>query len=115
MENLLTLTNLGWLLTAVVVVMMAKGVIGKLTGSAEMVGNFSFMKLQDYRVAVGVGELVALVLLLIPATSLYGAVLLACFMSGAAALHLSLMGGSKVSVPVLVGALAILAHLLRTL
>jgi len=36
-------------------------------------------------------------------------------MSAAVALHLSLMGGAKVTAPVMVGALAILAHILRTI
>jgi uncharacterized membrane protein YphA (DoxX/SURF4 family) len=115
MENLLTIQNLGWLLTAVTVVMMAKGVLGKIMGSTEMVGNFNYMKLSNHRVAVGVGELVGLLLLVYPATSAYGAILIACFMSGAVALHLSLMGGNKTYVPVLVGSLAILSHILRTI
>jgi len=115
MENLLTLEMLGWLLTAVVTFMLGKGAIGKVIGTAEMVGNFNYMKLSQYRVAVGITELVALLLLITPGLTLYGAVLIACCMSGAVALHLSLMGGAKVSAPVIVGALAVLAHLLRTL
>lgn len=115
MENLLTLEMVGWLLTIVVTVMLGKGAIGKVAGSAEMVGNFNYMKLSEYRIAVGSVELLGLVLLLIPGLSLYGAVLIACVMSAAVALHLSLMGGAKVSAPVMVGALAILAHILRTI
>lgn len=113
MENLLTLEMLGWLLTIVVTVMLGKGAIGKVAGSAEMVGNFNYMKLAQYRVAVGAVELFALLLLITPGLTLYGAVLIACIMSAAVALHLSLMGGAKVSAPVMVGALAILAHIDR--
>lgn len=115
MENLLTLEMLGWLLTIATFVMLGKGAIGKVMGTAEMVGNFNYMKLAEYRVAVGVAELLGLVLLATPGLSLYGAVLIACLMTAAVALHLSLMGGAKVSAPVVVGALAILSHLLRVL
>lgn len=114
MENLLTLEMVGWLLTIVTVIMLGKGAVGKVMGTAEMVGNFNYMKLTDYRVSVGVVELLGLVLLVIPGLSLYGAVLIACTMSAAVALHLSLMGGAKVSAPVIVGVLALLSHILRT-
>jgi hypothetical protein len=115
MENLLTLEMLGWLLTVVVTVMLGKGAIGKVMGTPEMVGNFNYMKLSEYRVAVGVTEIIALLLLITPGVTLYGAVLIACTMSAAVALHLSLMGGAKVSAPLIVGVLALLAHILRTL
>ncbi len=113
MENLLTLETLGWLLTIVTVVMLGKGAVAKVMGTAEMVGNFNYMKLSDYRVTVGIIELLGLLLLVVPSLSLYGAVLIACTMSAAVALHLSLMGGAKVSAPVIVGVLALLAHILR--
>jgi uncharacterized membrane protein YphA (DoxX/SURF4 family) len=80
-----------------------------------MVGNFAYMKLEKYRLHTGVGELLGALLLLIPVTSLYGAILIACFMSGAVALHLSLMGGAKTNFPMLVGLTAVLGYILRTL
>lgn len=115
MENLLTLEMLGWLFTVITLVLLGKGAIGKVVGSAEMVGNFTYMKLSDYRVTVGVVELLGLALLVTPGLTLYGAVLIACTMSAAVALHLSLMGGVKVSAPIIVGVLALLSHVLRTL
>jgi hypothetical protein len=72
------------------------------------------MKLENIRVATGVGELLAAVLLVIPATSLYGAVLMSCFMSGAIALHLSLMGGNKTYIPFLVGVAAVVGYILTS-
>jgi hypothetical protein len=72
------------------------------------------MKLENIRVATGVGELLAAVLLVIPATSLYGEVLMSCFMSGAIALHLSLMGGNKTYIPFLVGVAAVVGYILTS-
>jgi hypothetical protein len=80
-----------------------------------MVGNFAFMKLEKYRLVTGLGELLAVVLLLIPMTSLFGAILISCFMSAAVVMHLSLMGGNKTYVPILVGVFALIGHFLRVI
>lgn len=106
---------IGWALTAVVAVMLGKGAVEKLIGTQEMVGNFAFMKLEKYRVLTGVGELLGVILLAIPSTSLYGMVLITSFMSAAVVLHLSLMGGAKTQIPLLLGLGAVLSYLLRTL
>ena len=115
MGNLLTLVNVGWLFTVVVAFMLGKSAVGKLMGSAEAVGNFNYMKLAKYRMAVGAAEAIGVVMLIIPGLTLLGAVTIACLMTAAVALHLSLMGGAKVTAPIVVGVLAILAHLLRSL
>lgn len=109
------LTIIGWVLTAVVAAMLGKGAIEKLIGTQEMVGNFAYMKLEKYRVLTGVGELLGVILLLFPITSLYGMVLVTSFMSAAVVLHLSLMGGAKTYLPILIGVLAVLSHVLRTI
>ena len=108
------LSIIGWVLTLVVTVMLGKGAIEKLIGTKEMIGNFEFMKLEKYRVLTGVGELLGVVLLLFPMTSLYGMVLFTSFMSAAVVLHLSMMGGAKTQVPIILGVLAVLGHVLRT-
>lgn len=104
---------IGWTISALTALFLAKGAIDKIRGTQEMVGNFAYMKLEKLRVATGVGELFAALLLLCPVLSLYGAFLIACFMSGAIALHLSLMNGVKTWIPFLVGIGAVLGHLLR--
>lgn len=109
------LTIIGWALTAIVAAMLGKGAIEKLIGTQEMVGNFAYMKLEKYRVLTGVGELLGIILLLFPMTSLYGMVLITSFMSAAVVLHLSLMGGAKTHLPLLIGVLAVLSHVLRTI
>lgn len=108
------LAIIGWALTAVVAVMLGKGAIEKIIGTDEMVGNFAFMKLEKYRVMTGIGELLGVILLSIPMTSLYGMVLVTSFMSAAVVMHLSMMGGAKTQVPLIVGLLSVLSHVLRT-
>lgn len=112
---MITLSLIGWLLTGIVTIFLGKGAIEKLIGTQEMVGNFAYMKLEKYRIPTGVGELLGVVLLAIPMTSLYGMVLIVSFMSAAVSLHLSLMNGAKTYVPFLVGILSVLSYILRTI
>jgi uncharacterized membrane protein YphA (DoxX/SURF4 family) len=107
------LSIIGWVLSVITALFLGKGAIEKLIGTKEMVGNFAYMKLDKYRVVTGLGELLGVVLLLIPATSLFGAILIASFMSAAVVMHLSLMGGAKTYVPIIVGLLALAGHFLR--
>jgi len=106
---------IGWALSVITGLFLAKGAIDKIVGTKEMVGNFAFMKLEKYRLFTGVGELLAVVLLLIPATSLFGAILIASFMSAAVVMHLSLMGGNKTYVPILVGVFSLIGYFLRVM
>lgn len=108
------LTIIGWILSIGTALFLGKGAFDKIRGTQEMVGNFSYMKLEKFRIPVGVGELVAAILLLIPGLQLIGAGLIACFMSGAVALHLSLMNGAKTSIPAAVGIAAVLGYILTT-
>ena len=109
------LTIIGWVLSAAVAAMLGKGAIEKIIGTQEMVGNFAYMKLEKYRILTGVGELLGVILLLFPMTSLYGMVLITSFMSAAVVLHLSLMGGTKTYMPIILGLLAVISHVLRTI
>jgi uncharacterized membrane protein YphA (DoxX/SURF4 family) len=106
---------IGWALSVATGLFLGKGAIEKIIGTKEMVGNFAYMKLEKYRLLTGIGELLAVVLLLIPMTSLFGAILIASFMSAAAVMHLSLMGGAKTYIPILVGVTGLLGHFLRAI
>ena len=112
---MITLSLIGWLLTGIVTIFLGKGAIEKIIGTQEMVGNFAYMKLEKYRVPTGLGELLGVILLAIPMTSIYGMVLITSFMSAAVALHLSLMNGAKTYIPVIVGILSVIAYILRTI
>ena len=113
MKNLLTLKNLGWLFTAVVVIMLGKAGLSKIIATQEMVGNFEYLKMTPYLGLVGVLEVAAVIALAIPRTSLYGAILVSCIMSGALSVHLSCMGGQNVILPFLIGVCAWAGHCLR--
>lgn len=113
MKKYLTFKNLGWILTAIVVFMLGMSGVSKVMGTQEMVDNFTYVNLLPYLTIVGVAELVGVILLIIPRTSEYGALILSSIMSAAAAVHLSYMGGDKVIVPILLGILAWSAHCMR--
>ena len=108
-----TTAIVGWVLTAVVAFFLGKSGFDKIRGTAEAVGNFAYMKLEKYRVAVGVAEMLGAALLVTPGLSAYGMIVIVSLMTAATALHLSLMGGQKAWLPVLVGIGAGLAHLLK--
>ncbi len=109
------LSIIGWALSIATALFLGKGAIEKLIGTQEMVGNFAYMKLEKYRVLTGVGELLGVVLLLVPGLSIFGAILIASFMSAAAVMHLSLMGGAKTSIPIMIGVAGLLGHFLRVI
>ena len=114
MKKYLTLKNLGWLLTAIVTIMLGMSGLTKITSAEQQVTNFTAMNLLPYMALVGVMEVVGVITLCIPRTSIYGAVILSSVMSGAVALHVALMGGSGLFVPVILGSMAWAGHCLRT-
>ena len=113
MVKYLNSKNLGWFFTVLVFVMLSIPAVSKVLATDEMVGNFEFMKLTPYLSTVGLLEIIGLILLVIPKTSIYGAILISCMMSGALALHLSLMGGAKIAIPILIGVFTWLSYCLR--
>ena len=114
MKKYLTLKNLGWLLTAMVSFVLLMSGVSKITGAQEMVDNFTFMNLLPYLALLGVVEVAGVIMLIIPKTSMYGAVLLSSYLSGAVAIHLSMMGGEGVFVPFILGLTVWSAHCLRS-
>jgi hypothetical protein len=114
MKKYLTLKNLGWLLTILVSVMLGSSALSKLLGSDEMIKNFTFMNLLPYLDLLGMVELAGVILLVIPKTSMYGAVLLSSYLSGAVAIHLSMMGGQGIFLPIILGVVVWTSHCLRT-
>jgi hypothetical protein len=112
MTKHLTTKNFGWLITGILIFMLGQSIIGKFDGS--MTSNFQFMHLENYMIGIAIAEIVGLGLLVYPRTSIFGAVLISCLMSGAAALHLSLMGGNMIIMPIAMGVLSWLSHCLRS-
>lgn len=113
MKKYLTLKNLGLLVLFFAVFLLVNSGLDKILGTPEMIQGFEFFKMPQYRIWVGIGELVAAGLLIYPKTMCYGATLVTCFMSGALTIHLSYMGGQGAVFPVLVGVLAWASYYLR--
>lgn len=105
MKSLLTLKNLGWLLTAIASILILKSGLSKIVGTTDMVNGFKFFNLSDYMSLIGFAEVLSVIGLYFKITSKYSVIAITSLMSGAAAIHLSLMGGSGLMFPVLVGVL----------
>ena len=113
LSSLITTKNIGLGLNLFVFLVLGLGGINKIVGTTEMVNNFTFMNLLPYIEFIGIIEVVSVILLLIPRTSLYGAVLVGSIMSAAVALHLSLMGGDNITGPLMLGSFAWVGYFLR--
>jgi len=113
MKKYITLKNLGWMLIALVTIMLGMSGVSKVMGTEEMVQNFTFTNLLPYLQLVGISELIGVGLLIYPVTSKYGALLLSSIMAGAVVVHLSFMNGDGVMIPILLGLFAWSGHCLR--
>lgn len=111
-ETLLTWSTLGWVLSALVTFMMLMSGVSKIVGTAEMVGNFEYMKLTPYLLMVGLMEVIGGIMLMVPRLSRYGAVLVASVMSAAVCMHLSLSIPNTMT-PVVLGSMALMGYFLR--
>lgn len=82
-----------WLLRLVVVVILLQTLYFKFTASEESVYIFSALGIEPYgRIGTGIAELIAVILILIPRTSLFGAIMGCGVMVGAVFAHLFLLG-----------------------
>lgn len=113
LSSLLTTKNIGLGLNLFVFLILGLGGVNKIVGTTEMVNNFTFMNLLPYIEFIGIIEIISVILLLIPRTALYGAVLVGSIMSAAVALHLSLMGGDNITGPLMLGSFAWVGYFLR--
>ena len=91
MKNLPTVIYWGARLVAAII--MFQTLFFKFSGAPESVYIFTTVGMEPWgRIAVGMLELVAALLLLIPATAWVGGVLALGLMSGAVGMHLTLLG-----------------------
>ncbi|MBY0373369.1 MAG: hypothetical protein K2Q23_05200 [Bryobacteraceae bacterium] len=82
-----------WSLRVVAALILLQTLFFKFTGARESVYIFSTLGLEPWgRIGSGVAELVASVLLLIPSTALFGALLSMGVISGAIIAHLTVLG-----------------------
>jgi len=84
-----------WVLQVVVAIILAQTLFFKFTGAEETKALFEVLGAEPMgRYASGVMELIAVVLLLIPRTSVFGAVLSLGVITGAIGAHLTKLGVS---------------------
>jgi uncharacterized membrane protein YphA (DoxX/SURF4 family) len=82
-----------WLLRIIAAVIMLQTLYFKFTGKPESVALFSALGMEPWgRIGTGVSELIASFLILIPRTTLAGAMLGLGLMSGAIFFHLTKLG-----------------------
>lgn len=84
---------ISWLLRVVAAFIMAQSLFFKFSGAEESIYIFSTLGMEPWgRIATGIAELVACILLLVPLTTWIGAGLGAGTMSGAIFFHLTTLG-----------------------
>jgi len=88
-----TLKVVDWILRIVVAVILLQTLFFKFSGAKESVYIFSTLGAEPWgRIGSGVVELIASVLLLVPRTSVFGAVLSLGTICGALMAHLTMLG-----------------------
>ncbi len=87
------LNVLDWILRIIVAVILLQTLFFKFTGAKESVYIFTTLGVEPWgRIGSGVVELIASVLLLLPRTAVYGAILALGTISGAIFAHLTRLG-----------------------
>jgi uncharacterized membrane protein YphA (DoxX/SURF4 family) len=87
---------LSWVVRIVAALILLQTLFFKFTAAPESVAIFSTIGIEPWgRIATGVVELIAAILLLLPATSFFGALLGAGVMGGALLTHLFIIGISS--------------------
>src|SRR5829696_5171310 len=88
-----TQTLVSWILQLVVAAILVQTLFFKFTAAEESVYIFTTVGAEPWgRIGSGVLELIAAVLLLVPATVTYGAILATGSMAGAILSHLTILG-----------------------
>ena len=81
-----------WTLQVLVALAFVAAGSGKLLGSSEMIALFDAVGIgQWFRYVTGSLEVLGALLLIVPGTTAFGAVLLACVMAGAVVAHLTVL------------------------
>jgi DoxX-like family len=104
----------GWVLSVLPAPLLVMSAVSKFTLSADVVKGFGDMGWKtDVAMALGIVELVSLILYLIPQTAVLGAILLTGYLGGACATHVRIGDYSHFWVPVAMGVVLWLGLFLR--
>jgi DoxX-like family len=84
---------LSWTLRIIAALILAQTLYFKFTGAPESVYIFSTLGIEPYgRIGSGMAELLAVILIMIPKTKLFGAILACGVMAGAIFSHIFVLG-----------------------
>jgi hypothetical protein len=89
----------GWVLAGLLTALLLFSAMGKFT-MPEMIENFSKSGLGDWRVIIGVGEIISALLFLFPKTNIFGSFLLSSYFGGAILMHM--VTGQSIMVPTVI-------------
>lgn len=90
MKKYLTRKNLGWALTAGLSVILTMSAMSKLFGSDEgLIREMGVAHIIGWMKIIGAGELISLILFIIPKTMRLGALLLSAYFGGAIMFHMA--------------------------
>ena len=99
-----------WALQVLVALVLLAAGSGKLVGSAAMVALFDAIDIgQWFRYVTGSLEVLGALLLIVPGTTAFGAVLLACVLAGAVVTHLTVLHTAPTAPLVLFALTALIA------
>lgn len=100
-KNTATIQKLKWAYISLWILQISLGIMFVMAGGLKLMGGSDMVTLFDnigfgqwFRYVTGILEIVAAVLIIIPALSAIGALLLSTIMLGAVLTHLLLIGGS---------------------
>ncbi|MFV5685704.1 DoxX family protein [Flavobacterium sp. GB2R13] len=86
-------TILSWILRIAVAVILSQTLYFKFTGAEESIYIFTALGVEPYgRIGTGILELITVILILMPRTTIYGALLGSGIMVGAILSHLFVLG-----------------------
>ena len=82
-----------WIIKLTAVIILVQTLYFKFTGAEESIYIFSTLGVEPYgRIGTGIAELITVILILIPRTSLFGAIMGCGIMVGAIFAHLFVLG-----------------------
>ncbi len=87
MQEYLTKKNIGWAISALLGLALIASAAGKFTGGATE--QMATHNIGDWTLIIGIGELLSLILFLVPKTMRLGALLLSAYFGGAIMFHMA--------------------------
>jgi len=89
MKNILSRKNIGWVLTIILSCILLFSAYGKLAQTDRIVEMLDSNNLLDWITILGIGELVSLIIFVIPKTMRFGTLLLSAYFGGAIVFHMA--------------------------